>query len=82
MMAELFYDVTYGDLDVGIFDSTGRLMASDGTAVGNGCAAATVTPGIYYVLVVGAGDVDTNRYDVRIRTFTGAKTCATGDMGM
>ena len=82
MMAELFYDITYGDLDIGIFDSSGRLMASDGTAVGNACAAATVTPGVYYVLVVGAGDLDVNRYDVRIRTFSGAKTCATGDMGM
>src|SRR5581483_1640711 len=31
MMAEIFYDVSYGDLDVGIFDSTLTRLASDGS---------------------------------------------------
>jgi hypothetical protein len=77
MMAEIFYDVTYGDLDVGIFDGTGRLLAGDGSAVTNGCAAASIGSGIYYVAVVGANNMDVNRYDIRIRTFTASHPCPT-----
>ena len=38
IMAELFYDITYGDVDVGIFDAGGTLLGSDGTATSNACA--------------------------------------------
>jgi len=75
MMAEIFYDISYGDLDVGIFDSTGRLLAGDGSSVTNGCAAAQVGSGVYYVAVVGANNIDVNRYDIRIRTFTASHPC-------
>jgi hypothetical protein len=77
IMAEIFYDVTYGDLDVGIFDSTGRLLAADGTAVTNGCVAASIGSGIYYVVVAGANNMDSNRYDIRIRTFSMPHQCPT-----
>lgn len=82
IMAELSYDITYGDVDVGIFDAGGTLLGSDGTAVSNACATAPVSaPGTYFVVVVGANDVDVNRYDVRVRTFSKITTCANGDMG-
>jgi len=84
VMAELFYDITYGDLDVGILDPGGTLIGSDGTAQSNACATATVSaPGSYFVVVVGASDVDVNRYDLRVRTFSKATACAApADMGM
>lgn len=75
LMAEVFYQIDYGDLDVGIFDETGRMLASDGTSVTNACAAASVAPGVYYVVVAGANGEDVNRYDLRIRTFTTPRTC-------
>lgn len=84
VMAELFYDITYGDLDVGILDAGGTLVGSDGTAVSNACATAPVAaPGTFFIVVVGANDVDVNRYDLRIRTFTKPTACASGaaDMG-
>ncbi len=84
IMAELFYDITYGDVDVGIFDAGGTLLGSDGTAMSNACATAPVSaPGTYFVVVVGANDVDVNRYDIRIRTLSKITTCAAtnGDMG-
>lgn len=78
MLAQVFYDVSYGDLDVGIFDDTGRLLASDGSAVSNGCASFSVNPGVkYYVAVVGANNTDVNRYDLHIRTFSASRTCTT-----
>jgi hypothetical protein len=80
MMAEIFYDITYGDIDVGIFDSTGRMLAGDGSAVTNGCVAASVGSGVYYVVVVGANNMDVNRYDVRIRTFTASHQCPVAGM--
>ena len=83
IMAELFYDITYGDVDVGIFDAGGTLLGSDGTAVSNGCATGPVAAaGTYFVVVVGANDVDVNRYDLRVRTFGKITTCAPSDMGM
>src|SRR5581483_9981769 len=68
MMAEIFYDVSFGDLDVGIFDSNLMRIASDGSAVTNGCTAATIpAPSMsmpsmnkFYVLVVGANNQDVN----------------------
>jgi hypothetical protein len=74
-MAELFYDITYGDLDVGVVDSSGRLLAVDGTAITNGCVTASVQKNTYYVVVAGANNVDANRYDLRIRTFSSAPAC-------
>jgi hypothetical protein len=77
MMSEIFYDVSYGDLDIGIFDSQGKLLAADATAVTNGCCVASVGSGVYYVVVVGAKNMDSNRYDIRIRTFSTTHTCPT-----
>jgi hypothetical protein len=38
--------------------------------------------GTYFVVVVGANDVDVNRYDLRVRTFSKITSCAApGDMG-
>jgi hypothetical protein len=82
LMAEVFYDITYGDLDVGIFDAGGTLLGSDGTATTNACATGPVAAaGTYFVVVVGANDFDINRYDLRVRTFSKITTCAAGDMG-
>ena len=82
--AEIFYDITYGDLDVAVLDAGGTVVGSDGTAVSDGCASAPVSgAGTYFIVVVGANDVDVNRYDLRVRTFTKITTCATpSDMGM
>ncbi len=83
LQAQVFYDVSYGDLDVGIFDMNGTLLASDGSAVTNACAGTSVMPGVYYVVVVGARNQDVNKYDIRIRTFTTPQQCpnAPPDMG-
>ena len=82
IMAELFYDITYGDVDVGIVDPGGTIVGSDGTATSNACATAAVAaPGTYFVVVVGANDLDVNRYDIRIRTLSKIASCASGDMG-
>lgn len=87
MLAQIFYDVSYGDLDVAIFDENARMLASDGSAVSNGCAAFSVNPGAkYYVAVAGANGTDVNRYDLHIRTFTASRTCTSaptpGDGGL
>src|SRR5262249_36417544 len=51
IMAEAFYEITYGDLDVGILDGGGRLLASDGTAQSNACVTAKVdAAGTYFVV--------------------------------
>ena len=75
LKVDLFYDITFGDLDVGVFDAGGNLIAYDGTAVTNGCVTKQVTQGDYYVAVVGANNVDVNRYDIRMATFSTAQTC-------
>ncbi|MCU1280453.1 MAG: hypothetical protein JWM53_3999 [bacterium] len=84
IMAEVFYDITYGDLDVGIFDAGGTLLGSDGTALPNACATGPVTSaGTFFVVVTGANDVDVNHYDLRVRTFTKVAACAPpSDMGL
>jgi hypothetical protein len=77
LKAELFYDISYGDLDIGIFDKNGRSLSTDGTAVSNGCVSALVGADTYYVVVTGANNMDSNRYDLRIRTFTSTSvTCS------
>ena len=84
VMAELFYDITYGDLDVAVLDAGGTMLGSDGTAVSNGCATGPVaTAGTYFIVVVGANDLDVNRYDLRVTTYTKITTCPTtpSDMG-
>lgn len=82
VMAQLYYDITYGDLDVGIVDAGGALVGSDGTATSDACATAPVgAPGTYFIVVVGANDVDVNRYALRVRTFTKITSCAANDMG-
>ncbi|MGZ3428761.1 MAG: hypothetical protein ACXVCV_19040, partial [Polyangia bacterium] len=43
IMAEVFYDITYGDLDVGVLDAGGTLIGSDGTALPNACATGPVS---------------------------------------
>lgn len=75
LMAELFYDITYGDVDVAITDAAGVMLASDGTARSNGCVTAAASGGTYYVVVVGAYDTDVNHYDIRVRSFTHAAAC-------
>ncbi len=75
MKVELFYDITFGDLDVGLFDQTGNLLASDGTSATNACITKSVPQGDYFVVVVGANNTDVNKYDIRIRTFTAPQTC-------
>jgi hypothetical protein len=83
VMAELFYDITYGDLDVAVLDAGGTMLGSDGTAMSNGCATGPVaTAGTYFIVVVGANDLDVNRYDLRVTTYTKITSCPTvGDMG-
>ncbi len=78
-VVEIFYDIKYGDLDVGIFRQDGSIVAGDGTAVSNGCVAATLPAGKYYIGVGGANDMDSNRYDLRVRYYSSPKTC--GSMG-
>jgi hypothetical protein len=88
VMAEVFYDITYGDLDVAVLDAGGTVLGSDGTATTDACATGAVAgAGTYFVVVVGANDVDVNRYDLRVRTFSKIATCVGaggvgGDMGM
>lgn len=75
LMVELFYDIDYGDLDVGILDAGGTLLAGDGTALSNGCVTAPIGPGVYYVVVAGAANLDVNHYELRVRSFTRPTTC-------
>jgi hypothetical protein len=76
LKAELFYDIQYGDLDLGIFDASGHPIATDGSAVSNGCVVTAVGAAKYYVVVVGANNTDSNRYELRVRTFTMANNPA------
>ena len=80
------FDGSGGDLDIGLFDAEGNLLSADNTIVDNGCTAATVPPGVYYVAVVGAYNQDVNKYTMKIRTYTSAQSCPSGpapsDMGV
>jgi hypothetical protein len=71
----VFYDISFGDLDIGILDEQGNVLSEDGTAVANGCAVAAIGNGVYYVVVTGANNVDSNRYELLIRSFTTPQTC-------
>jgi hypothetical protein len=75
LKANLFYDITYGDLDVAILDAQGNPLASDGTAVSNGCVAALVALGPSYVVVAGANNTAVNRYEIHIQSFSTPHTC-------
>jgi hypothetical protein len=82
LKAEITYDVKYGDLDIAIVDSSGTTVKDDGTAKSNGCVAATVTPGVYYVVIVGAKnpnkpEADVNTYELKVQTSTLPKNCDT-----
>jgi hypothetical protein len=70
LKAELYYDIQYGDLDVGIFDAQGHALATDGSAVSNGCVTAVVGAAKYYVVVVGANNTDVNQYTMRVLSFS------------
>ncbi len=74
-LVEITYDIKYGDLDVGIFRPDGSLVASDGSAVSNGCVAASLPAGTYYIGVGGANNTASNRYDLRVRFYSTPKTC-------
>jgi hypothetical protein len=75
LVAKATYDITFGDLDLGIFDSNLNPMSLDGTAVANACAAASISNGVYYVIVVGANNVDVNNYSLLIRSFAKPTSC-------
>jgi hypothetical protein len=76
MKAQLFYDISFGDLDLAFLDSAGRLLAADGTAVTNGCVTSTGFAGTpIYVAVVGANNIDVNRYSVRINATSAFASC-------
>jgi hypothetical protein len=75
LVSQVYYDITYGDLDIGVFDDTGRLLASDGTAVTNGCVSASVGKGTFYVVVAGANNMDVNTYDLSIRSYSTSHQC-------
>jgi hypothetical protein len=75
LMAEAFYDISMGDLDLGIYDAQMNPLSVDGTSVSNGCASAAIQQGVYYVVVGGANNIDVNRYELLIRSFANPKTC-------
>jgi hypothetical protein len=75
LMAQVFYDVGFGDLDVAIVDESGKQLDSDGSGVSNGCAVAPIGNGVYYVVVIGAQNKEVNRYQTLIRSFTGNMRC-------
>jgi hypothetical protein len=77
LMAEAFYDISKGDLDIGIYDAQLNPLSVDGTAVTNGCTSAAITNQVYYVVVAGANNVDVNTYELLIRSFSMPKTCPT-----
>jgi hypothetical protein len=86
LMAEVFYQVSHGDIDVAVLDKTGNIIASDGSAVDNGCASASVKNDVYYVAVAGANNLDSNVYQLGIRSFSLPKSCdatvsTSADMG-
>jgi len=80
-IVEITYDVKYGDLDVGIFRGDGSIVAVDGSAVSNGCAAASLPAGEYYVVVAGANNTDVNRYQLSVRFSTTPKSCSASGAG-
>jgi hypothetical protein len=75
LMVRVFYDITFGDLDVAILDANGNVLAADGTAETNACVTTSIGEGVYYAVVRGANDVDVNRYDVQISSYTSSQAC-------
>lgn len=82
IVAELTYDIRYGDLDLALVDGTGKVLASDGTAVSNACVMQALAAGTYYAVVVGANASDVNRYGLDVRALTMGAACpaASADM--
>ena len=81
ILAQAFYDVAYGDLDLAIVDGGGNILVSDGSAVSNACAASSVAAGTYFVVVVGAGNGGVNRYELSVRTYAQPVSCGVSDLG-
>jgi hypothetical protein len=75
LKAEIDYDIQYGDLDIAVLDATGGVLNEDGSAMSGGCSAAQITPGVNYIVVVGAGDVDVNRYTLKVKVSTTPENC-------
>jgi hypothetical protein len=75
LVAQIFYDIQLGDLDLAVYDGSGNRVTYDGTSVSNGCAAATLTPGVYYVVVVGANHVDVGPYEILLKTYSAPQAC-------
>lgn len=71
---DLEYDVAYGDLDVALLDAAGNIVARDGTQTSNGCVAAQIQNGRYYIGVRGAGG-DVNRYQLQVRVDNTPPNC-------
>ncbi len=80
-LVNITYDIKYGDLDVGVFRADGSAVATDGSAVSNGCVAAAVTSGAYYVGVFGAKNTAVNTYTMSIRLSSMARQCTGGTDG-
>ncbi len=81
VVAQITYDVTYGDLDMAVFRSNGvnsqtglydvDLVMADVTPVSNACVQTILSPGDYFVLVYGALEgqplsVAMNNYQFRV----------------
>jgi hypothetical protein len=78
-VVELTYNVQQGDLDVGIYGSTGSLIKGDGSAVSNACVATPLSAGTYFIGVFGANNTDSNRYTMSIAEYTSTSmACPTG----
>lgn len=75
MRVDLEYDAAYGDLDVALLDAAGNIVARDGTRTSNGCVAAQIQSGRYYIGVRGAGG-DVNRYRLSVRADSTPPNCA------
>jgi hypothetical protein len=81
IVAEAFYDIAHGDLDLAIVDASSKVLVSDGSAVSNACAATGVAAGTYYVVVVGADDYDVNHYELSVRSYGKSMSCGASDLG-
>jgi hypothetical protein len=74
LYAQLFYDVSYGDLDVAILDNNGNMVSYDGSSVSNACTTTSASAGTYYVVIEGANG-QVNRYDAKIALYSTAHPC-------
>ncbi len=76
LVANVTYDIQYGDLDIAVYDSKLNQLIADGTAVSNGCVATTLNPGqVYYVVVAGANNMDINNFSIQMATWSTPHAC-------